>query len=364
MFSNYLKIALRNLKKFKGYSFINISGLAIGMACCILIFMWVQDELSFNSYHKKADNIYRVEQDFIYSDGTFHIYVTPYPSAPVFKDKIPEIIDACRTDQVEILLSYNDKAFYETEVVGIDQTYFEMFNSEFIKGNQSTALIQPHSIIINSEIAEKYFGKEDPIGKTMIINNKYDFIVTGVFRKMPHNVSEYFQIAFPFEFFKDLGSYNDSWGSNSILTYVKLNPNTDVNSVNKKLTSLKREYSPESTGDFILNPISQINLYAFFGFGQSIGNIQYIYMFSVIAIIVLLIASINFMNLSTARSANRAKEIGLRKVVGVNRSGLILQFFGESLLLSVIGLIGALIIVVLLLGEFNALTGKEIALST
>ena len=364
MIKNYFKIALRNLMRHKGYSFIHISGLAIGMACCILIFMWVQDELSFNSYHKNADNIYRVEQDQKYSEGTFHINVTPYPCAPVFKDKIPEVVNACRIDQTEILFRYKDKAFYETEVVGVDQTYFEMFNSEFIKGNPSTALIQPYSIVINDEIAEKFFGREDPIGKTVSINNKHDFIVTGVFKKLPHNVSLDFQIAFPFEFFKDLGSYVDTWDFNNIYTFVQLNPNANFNSVSKKITSIKREYSPDSTTNFALDQLSQMNLYSRFGFGQSTGNIKYVYMFSVIAIIVLLIACINFMNLSTARSANRAKEIGLRKVVGVNRSGLIAQFFGESLLLSVIGLIGALIIVVLLLSEFNELTGKEIAISS
>ena len=364
MFKNYLMVALRNIYRQKGYSFINIAGLALGMACCILIFMWVQDELNFNSYHKIANNIYRVEQDINYSDGTFHVNQTPYPSAPVFKDKIPEVVNACRIDQAEILLNYKGKAFYETEVVGIDPAYFDMFNSEFIKGNSSTVLIQPHSLIINNEIAEKYFGNNDPIGKTITINNEYDFIITGVFKKMPQNVSENFQIAFPFEFFKELGSYVDNWGYNSICTYIQLNPKADVNAVNKKLTDLRKEYSPESTGDLMLNPISHINLFSRFGFGQSTGNIQYVYMFSVIAIIVLLIACINFMNLSTARSANRAKEIGLRKVVGVNRSGLIVQFFGESLLLATIGLIGALIIVALLLGEFNELTGKEIVLST
>lgn len=364
MIFNYLKVALRNLKKQKGYSLIHIFGLALGLACCILIFMWVQDELNFNSYHKNAKNIYRVEQNFVYSDGIFHINVTAYPCAPVFKDKIPEVVNACRIDQAEILLRYKDKAFYEAKVIGTDQAYFEMFNSEFIRGNSSTALIQPHSIVINDEIAEKYFGNENPIGRTVTINNKFDFVVTGVFKKLPHNVSTDFQIAFPFEFFKDLDSYTDNWDYNNIYTFVQLNPNADLNSVSKKFTSLKGEYSPESNGDFVLDQLSQMNLYSHFGFGQSTGNIKYVYMFSVIAIIVLLIACINFMNLSTARSANRAKEIGLRKVVGVNRSGLIVQFFGESLLMSLIGLIGALIIVVLMLTEFNELTGKEIALSS
>ncbi|MGD8778585.1 MAG: ABC transporter permease [Ignavibacteria bacterium] len=360
MFKNYLKIALRNILKHKGYSFINIFGLALGMACCIFIYIWVQDELAYDEYNENIKSIYRLEQDYYYSGEAYHIAVTPTASAPYFKEKIPEIVNSCRLKNVEVLVSNGENKFYESNVVGIDSTYLEMFTFEFLKGDKLSALDNPFSIIINDEIAHKYFGDDDPFGKTLTINNKYDFIVTGVFKKFPHNVSYSFAIAFPFSFCKEVGEYSKGWYSNYLTTFIQLASNVNGQDVNRKLTAALREVRPEFTNDYIAAPLSRLHLYSYFGFGHSTGDIQYIYIFSAIAVFVLLIACINFMNLSTAKSANKAKEIGMRKVVGAMRSSLIKQFFGESLLLSFIGLILALGIVALLLGEFNELTGKEV----
>jgi len=364
MIKNFFKITIRNIYKHKGYSFINITGLALGIASCIFIFMWVQDELNFDRYNENVDNLYRVEEDQYYSGETYHVNVTPFPCAPVFKDKIPEVTNAARINWTGVLLKYGEKAFYETDAVGIDSTYLQMFTFEFLKGDINTALDEPYSIIMNEEMANKYFGDEDPIGKIVSLNNQYDFKVTGVFKKFPNNLSYSFEIAFPFKFFKELGNWSENWDSNSIFTFVELVPGANIELVNKKLTGLLRENDPESSTDYMVAPLNRMHLYSYFGYGHPTGAVQYIYMFSAIAIFILLIACINFMNLSTARSANRAMEIGVRKVIGASRNSLIRQFYGESLILSFIGLTFALMIVVLLLNEFNTFTGKEIALNT
>ncbi|MFC2082268.1 ABC transporter permease, partial [Bacteroidota bacterium] len=363
MFKNYLKIAFRNILRQKGYSFINISGLALGIACCIFIFMWVNDELSYDNYNKNIDNLYRVEQDYYYEDQTFHINVTPTAAGPAYKDKIPEVLNACRINRAEILLGYNEIQFYESNVRLIDSTFMEMFTLDLLKGDKHSALDQPTSIIINDEIAKKYFGNEDPMGKTLSVNNEHDFIVTGIFKKLPHNVTISFEIAIPFEYSEDLAYYAEGWGNNYLLTFLQLVPNADIQSVNKKLTDIFKENLSNRTNDIIVSPLSRLHLHSYFGYIQSAGAIQYVYMFSIIAVIVLLIACINFMNLATARSANRAKEIGIRKVVGAKRGSLIKQFYTESFLLSVIAAIFSICIVLLLLDQFNELTDKEIEFS-
>lgn len=363
MLKNYFKIAFRNLLKYKGYSFINIIGLAIGLTCALFIYIWVQDELSYDTYNENAENIYRVEEDQYYSGEIFHVTVTPYPVAPAFKEKIPEVENAARIRWKSVLLSYGDKTFYETDVVGLDSTYLEMFTFDFVRGDKYSALDKPNSIIMCEESAEKYFGKDDPIGKTIRLNNKYDFNVTGVFKKLPHNVSYSFEIGFPFEFLKELGGWSESWTSNSITTFLQLVPGADEKAVNKKMTDLLRENAPESTTDFMVAPLLKIHLYSYWGFGHSPGKIQNVYIFSVIGIFIMLIACINFMNLTTARSANRAKEIGMRKVTGAQRRSLITQFYGESVLLAFIGLVIAAAVVLLLLKEFNDFTDKEILLN-
>ncbi len=364
MLKNYLKIAFRNIKKYKGYSFINIFGLALGLTCALFIYIWVQDELNYDTYNENAQNIYRVEEDQYYSGEIFHVTVTPYPIAPAFKEKIPEVENAARIRGKSVLLSYHDKSFYETDAVGLDSTYLEMFTFDFVRGDKYSALDKPNSIILSEEMAEKYFGKDDPIGKTLVINNKYNFNVTGVFRKLPSNVSYRFEIGFPFEFLKELGSWSENWGSNSISTFLQLVPGANEASVNKKMTDMLREHEPESKTDYMVAPLLKMHLYSYFGFGHSPGKIQNVYIFAIIGIFIMIIACINFMNLTTARSANRAKEIGIRKVTGAQRRSLIAQFYGESMLLAFIGLIIAIVVVMLLLNEFNDLSDKDIALSS
>ena len=376
MFKSYLKIALRNLQSHKGHSFINIIGLAIGMACCILILLWVQDELSSDRFHEKTKHLYRVEQDYNYSGELYHVNVTPHPMAPALKEEIPEIVDATRyvwTDGV--LLRYGEKTFFEDGVRVVDPSFLQMFTFQLIKGDKNIALKEPFSLVISEEMAEKYFGDEEPIGKTILVNNQYDFTVTGVMKNMPDNSYLKFDLLMPYDYLLKTGRTNPSWSGNSILTFVQLHEHAAISEVNEKISVVHHKHSAATIQDaeelkrFSESPrvecsvmsYTQIRLHAYFGYGRPMGDIQYVYIFSIIAIFVLLIACINFMNLATARSANRAQEIGMRKVVGASRHSIIRQFLGESILLTLIALVFAIMIVSLLLPTFNKISGKALS---
>jgi putative ABC transport system permease protein len=361
MFRNYLIIAVRSIFRQKGFSLINILGLAIGLACALLILLWVQDELSFDKFHEQAHRLYRVEEDQYYSGAVYHVNVTPYPSAPVWKAEIPEIEDACRYQWSSgMLFTYGEKAFYEGGCVAVDSTFFDLFTYGFLHGKKATALTEPFSAVLTEETAEKYFGDENPIGKSFRVNNKYEFTVSAVLKSIPKNSISQFDILVPFDFLKEAGRYSDSWGANSIRTYIKLYENAVIDSVDKKLTATVKRYNEETTTDFMAAPFTRIHLHEYWGYGHDPGAIVFVYIFSAIAIFVLLIACINFMNLSTARSATRAREIGLRKVSGASRRAVIIQFFGESVLLAFISLIFSLIIVSSILEVFNKVSGKEL----
>jgi predicted permease len=361
MFRNYLITAIRSLIRQKGFSLINILGLAIGLACALLILLWVQDELSFDRFHEHADRLYRVEEDQYYSGEVYHVNVTPYPSGPAWKDEIPEIEDACRYQWPSgMLFTYGEKAFYEGGCVAVDSTFFDLFTYDFLHGNKGNALTEPYSAVLTEETAEKYFGDENPIGKSLSVNNQFEFTVTAVLKSIPKNSINQFDILVPFDYLKEIGQYGDSWGNNSIRTYIKLYENAVLDSVDSKLTAVVKEHNEETTTDFMAAPFTRIHLHQYWGYGHDPGAIIFVYIFSAIAIFVLLIACINFMNLSTARSSTRAREIGLRKVSGAGRRSVIIQFFGESVLLAFISLIFALIIVSSILEVFNKVSGKEL----
>ena len=363
MFRNYLLIALRNLVRQKSLSFINILGLSLGLACTILILFWVLDELNYDRFHENIDHLYRVEENQHYSQGVYHVNVTPYPSAPVWKERIPEIQNATRFNWVGgLLFRVGDRFFYETNVRAADSTFLEMFTFPLIHGNPETALNEPFSIVLTRELAEKYFDTDNPVGQSISVNNQYQFTVRGIVDEVPNNSWLQFDALVPFDFLREINQYNDSWGSNSIFTFVQLSPGAELIKVDTLMTSIAREFNPESRTDFLVAPMKRLHLYSYFGYGHSPGNIQYVIIFSILAIFVLLIACINFMNLSTARSVNRSNEIGVRKVVGAFRKNLITQFFGESILMAILSTMLALIWVQLMAGPFNTISGKEIAL--
>ena len=360
MFRSYLVTSIRYIFRQKGFSLINILGLAIGLACALLILLWVQDELSYDRFHEQAGRLYRVEEDQYYSGEVYHVTVTPYPSGPVWKDEIPEIEDACRYQwPAGMLFTYGEKAFYEEGCVAVDSTFFDLFTYDFLLGGPSSALTEPYTAVLTEETAEKYFGDENPIGKSLRVNNQHEFTVSAVLKSIPKNSINQFDILIPFDYLKETGQFNDHWGSNSIRTFIKLYPNAVIDSVDSKLTAVVRQHE-DTTTDFMAAPFTRIHLHEYFGYGHDSGAIVFVYIFSAIAIFVLLIACINFMNLSTARSANRAREIGLRKAAGASRRAVIIQFFGESVLLAFISLIFALIIVASILGVFNRVSGKEL----
>jgi len=362
MLKNYLKVILRNIRKHKGYSFINITGLAIGMACCLLISIWVLDELSYDRFHTNAPQLYRVEEDQQYSGRVFHVAVTPHPLAPALIEEIPEILDATRyVWSGGLLFRYGEKAFFEYSIRAVDPSFFQMFTFPLIKGDKNRALESAYSIVINEDIAEKYFGMEDPLGKVITINNTHEFTVDGVIQSVPHNSILQFEVLIPYAFLEKIGRTNLEFGSNSIGTYVQLRPNATMDQVNAKISGFIKAKVPDSATELVLKPLTRIHLHSYWGYEKDVGAIQYVYMFSIIALFVLLIACINFMNLSTARSSNRAKEVGMRKVVGALKSHLIRQFYGESVVFAFIALILAVIIVTVMLPIFSDFADKDLS---
>lgn len=360
MIKNYFLLAIRNILRYKGFSFINILGLSIGITATLLILLWVQDELSFDKFHQYADRLYQVEEDQYYSGEVYHVTVTPYPSGPVWREEIPEIENACRYQwSYGMLFNYGEKAFYEDQCLAVDSTFFSMFSFPLIKGKPDQLLREPFTAVLTNESAEKYFGNEDPIGKSLNINNQYEFTVTGIIQDPPGNSTLQFDILIPFDFLKEKGQYSDHWGSNSIRTYVLLNENAVLDSVNSKLTRVVHS-NVETTTDFAVFPFTRVHLHQYFGYGHPSTAVIFVYIFSIIAAFVLIIACINFMNLSTAKSSTRAREIGMRKVVGGNRKNLVVQFLGESFLLTLISVVIALILVSLILPLFNNVSSKDL----
>lgn len=354
-----IKIALRNILHHSLISFITIFGLSIGLAGSMFIFLWVSDELNFDHFNKLGERLYRVEEDQPYSKGLFHVNVTPWPSGPVWKESIPEIEKSCRmTNAGSILFRHNDKVFYEDKVVAADSSFFSMFTFPLLSGDPRTVLRDPQSIVMSDEMARKYFGNEDPLGKSIELNNKEVFQVSGIMKKIPSNSSIEADFLIPFSYMKKSSWYSDNWANNSIATYVLLNKGADIDQAATKINKVVKDHKPEGTTKFMLFPFLKIHLHAYWGFGHPPGAIVNIWIFSSIALLVLIIACINFMNLSTARSAARAKETGLRKLNGAYKRDLIFQYFGESLLYALTSMLLALGIVAALLGPFNLLTGK------
>jgi putative ABC transport system permease protein len=362
MLFHFVKVAIRNIIRQKGYSFINITGLAIGMACSILILLWIYDEINYDKFHENIETLHRVEQNQRYDEGVFHVTVTPYPSGPAFKEEIPEVVNSSRYSYFgETAVKYLDNSFIEEGITVADPSFFEMFSYNFLVGHNFSG--DPYEIILTKETADKYFNKSNPLGEVLKINNEFDVKIVGVIENIPHNSSYTFDMIMPFEILRNHGRWNDSWGSNSIRTFVQLVPGSNVESVDNKMNIIQKRENPKTKTEYMLFPYKDIRIFSYFGFSSGSDKIKYLYIFGIVAVFVLLLACINFMNLSTARSASRAKEIGMRKVSGALRGGIIKQFFGESIITAIIGMIFALVLVSLLLDAFNLITGKEISLA-
>jgi len=368
MFKNYLKTAFRNLTRHKGYSLINIAGFAIGIACCILIFLWVQDELSFDRFHGNLDSLHRVVEKNYFSDGTiFPIARTPYPVGPALVADYPEIINFTRfTPCWRVLIESGDKSFYERGFAFADPSLLEMFSFPLLKGDPNTALSETNAVLISGDMAKKYFGSEDPVGQKLTMDNAVDFQVSGVFENIPPNSHLQFDFLGQFETFIKISGWATRWYDHNYYTYVQLAKDTRHQDVTAKISAYMKKINPKSATRFLLQPVKDIHLRSDFAIdlgGKSENRVKYVYMFSLIAVFVLLIACMNFVNLTTARASHRSLEIGMRKVVGANRANLIRQFLGESILTSFLSLLIAVGLVLLALPAFNSISGKELSLA-
>jgi len=364
MFKNYLKIALRNIVKYKGYSFINIVGLTVGIACSTLILLWVQDELYYDRFHKKSDNIHRVILRHQFAgDRVLTTEVSPPPLAKALVDEVPEIVNATRykTMTRKYRIAQGGTFFNETRLALADPAFLDIFTFHFLRGESQKALSEPHSLIITEEMANKYFGTEDPVGKTINIDKKYVLKVTGVIENIPNHSSLQFDFLAPFEFIRDLWPNHrlDVYWNNINETYVLCRDHVSIETLNLKIKGFIKAHWEPSVTDIFLQPLNRIHLFTLTG---EAGAIQYVRHFLIIALFILFIACINFMNLSTARSARRAKEVGLRKVVGAERAQLIKQFLGESVIYTVISLVVAVVLVKLLIPSFNQFCMKDVDL--
>jgi putative ABC transport system permease protein len=354
MFRNYLKIALRHITRYKGYSFINISGLAIGMACCILILLWVQDELSFDKFHKNADDIYRLTTttpNSIWSSS-------PWALMPTLKKDFPEVIKGTWYAETIRPVKYEENAFNEKFAL-VGPEFFEMFSFPFKEGDPKTAFANLNSVVVIERTAKKYFGVKNAIGQVIHFDDRVDLAVTGVIENVPANSSMQFDfLTHPAHVFGE--DRLKTWSADCA-SYVLLHGNADPVEVDRKIRDTINKYQQKTSYKLYANlqPLKKIHLYSLNG----TDPIVYVYLFSAIAVIVLLIAGINFVNLSTARSSKRAKEVGMRKVIGATRKDMIKQFFGESVLLTVFALIVAVSLVLLALPAFNSLTEKQLNLN-
>lgn len=378
MFKNYFKIALRNLNRYKIYSFINIIGLSIGIACCLLIFMHITDELTYDKYHINAERIYRVTYEMDNRGKTTYTAQTPAPLGPALLKEYPEIKNCVRFFRFDVLLNHGEKSFFET-LLFADEGIFDIFTFPLLKGDSKTALKDPNSVVLTEESAKKYFGDEDPIGKILTVNSNRDLKVTGVLENIPRNSHFCFDFLVPIEaYFQINPRRREDWGYVFYYNYVLVQRGFSPADFEKKLSPFVVKYIGGNFKDlfrdnldqvpsmykFHLQPLLKIHLHSHLEDEmEPNSNVAYIYIFSTVALFILLLACINFMNISTARSFYRAKEVGIRKVVGARRSELIKQFLGESYFLSFISLLFALVLVELFLPVFNSLSGKELSLS-
>jgi putative ABC transport system permease protein len=367
MFKNFFKLTFRNLLKNKTYSFLNIFGLAIGLTCAGLIFLWVEDEMHFDQFNTKKDRLYYAMVNAKYDAGVFTHWSTPGVMGPAIQQEIPGIANTCRTSENEtsLLFRIGEKSMY-AQGKYVEPSLFSMFSLPFAEGNAKNAFTQLYSLVITEKTAKKFFGNDKNIlGRTVRVDNKQDYVVTGVLKDIPENSSLQFDWVAPFQIWYQQSPWAYEWSNNCLSTYVELKPGVDPANVNKQLYNFVQKRAPTSIGHVFLSSMNNWHLYGEFDNGKPTGSgfIRYVRMFSIIAWIILLIACINFMNLATARSEKRAREVGVRKVLGSGKKSLILHFIGEALFMATIAAVLAVILMSLLLPSFNLLVQKTLELN-
>jgi ABC-type antimicrobial peptide transport system permease subunit len=360
MFKNYFKIAFRNLFRNKAFSVINICGLAVGMASAILILLWVQNELSFDRFYSKTNRLYMMYNRDKTNGEVLAWNATPKILGKTLKKDYPEVEDAARFTNITFLVSSSIDKRFNLRGAFTDPGFLSMFDFPLLRGKASESLRENNDIVLTEKLAVKLFGKEDPIGKTVTIDSTARFTVSAVLKDLPDNTSFDFEYLLPWSFMKTLGWDDDNWNASSTRTYTLLKPNTTQAAFDAKVKNIIIAHSNQTTQVFT-QPVSRLHLYSKNENGYLTGGqIETVRLFSLIAAFILLIACINFMNLSTARSEKRAKEVGIRKVAGAHKTNLVAQFIGESVLVTIIAFVIAIFIVELSLPAFNQLTRKQL----
>ncbi|HZE83641.1 MAG TPA: ABC transporter permease [Puia sp.] len=358
MFKNYIRTFLRNLWKSKTYSFLNIAGLAVGIACAGLIFLWVENETGYDSGYTKKDRLYAIREHQVY-EGVQRTFIgSPGVLAPAMKDEIPGVVNTCRTTWVnKTLLSLGDKSVYEPGFY-VDSSTFSLFGFSFLQGSAKDAFNELYSIVITEKMAGHFFGTEkNIIGRSLTMDNQQKFIVTGVIKDLPDNSTLKFDWAAPFEIFRKKNDWLQYWAANGVKTYVELSPSASSEMVDKQLYDFMHKKDKRATAHPFLFAMKDWHLR-----DDLLGQrSSYVRLFSIIAWIILLIACINFMNLATARSEKRAREVGVRKVLGARKRSLVWQFIGEAIAMSAIAVFLGLLLIQLALPSFNLLVQEELS---
>ena len=367
MIKAYFNTIFRNLWRNKSNSFLNIFGLAIGITCAGLIFLWAEDELTFDKMYAKRDRIYLLRENQKYDAYVFTHSSTPGLMGPAMQAELPGIAATCRTSEglTSQLFTINEKPVYASGLYA-EPSFFSIFTLPFVQGSAANAFSQLYSIVLTENTAVKFFGTtQNVVGKAVRVDNKQDYIVSGVVKDLPASSSLYFEWVAPFQIYFDQSPWLKSWGNNSLTTYVELEPGANVAGLNKQLYNFIQQREPKSIARPFLFSMKDWHLYDQFENGKMTGGgrIEFVRLFSIIAWIILLIACINFMNLSTARSEKRAREVGVRKVLGAGKRALVLQFIGEAFFMAALATTVALLFIMLLLPAFNTLVQKQLALN-
>jgi len=359
MIRNYLKTALRNIKRHKGYTIINFVGLLLGLISCLVIFLYIRYEMSYDRYHEFADDIYRINSEVpIQGQGSYINATSPGLLAPALLEDVPEVVVAARIRVQETVISLGERCFQENRFFIADPEILDIFTFPLLVGDAATALDMPYTLLITEEMAQKYFGTENPLGKILRVNGD-DFTITGVLKNIPKNSH------FTFDFLASMNTVNRDmfqWRSTNYLrTYVRLRNNVDLKSVEAKMAALLEKHMENPFWIFHLQPLTGIHLKGNINHEWEVNShISYIYIFTAVACIILLIACFNYINLSTASAAARLKEIGIRKVIGANQHQLIRQFLGETLMMTFFALIIAVVCVMITLPWFNILIHRQL----
>ncbi len=376
MLKNYIKVALRNISRNKLYSVLNIVGLAIGIACCILILFYVQDELSYDRFNDKADNIFRIVPTFTTSERTMYMGTNAHVMGPMLKEEFPEVDNYVRFTSYGSpkVLTYGDISFSEEKFVWADGSVFDIFSFELLQGNPKEALVNPNTLVISEKVAEKYFGNDSPLGKSIQLNHNTLYTITGVMKNLPKTSHITPDILASFSTLGLKPSTNiamDLLNQVNYYTYLLLRPGSGptimeqkfTESINKKIAVILKSLG--GTAELELQPLTRIYLHSDRENElERTGDMAYVWLFTGIGLFILLLACLNFMNLSTARSANRAKEVGLRKVVGAHKPQLVRQFLGESMILTLIAFLLSGLLVIVTMPVFRNISGKDLTLQS